>query len=269
MEKNNRDKLFRMAVTQEELLRCAELFEAVGYDAYDARASLCEVDTPHTPHKSIFAYLSGAVKKLIIVGGLAALLSSCTAKWGNVQPAYNIKQQHATVRVEGGGKIGKNADWYAFTDIDGTRKDNFDLDSAYVEARANYHIAEGKAGTLAAAAEVNDGTGMEGLLRLGLTYRTEPWSGGFVQVKVFPTAVGNQNAQQISLFVSQDLGDKLTAMITTDYSLNEWKPTLLYIEPEVDIKFNQNGALFIQGRGILVPGESMSINPIVGVKYGF
>src|SRR3989344_4937924 len=212
--------------------------------------------------------MKNVVKALIAAIGLSA----CVAPQNNslsVLPAYNIKQQHATVRVEASPEPAERIKLYSFIDADATKEKPVDFENMYGEVRLSYSLG-GLAEvltSLSAAAEYNGGNGLDDTVRFGPMFGKELWKGNFTAAKFFPVEVTEEKGMQVCFYVSQDIGDRVTASLLGEYNL---KPKELYGEAEVGVKITDNISAVGQAR-ILVPhkGSDTDVAPVVGVKYGF
>ena len=75
--------------------------------------------------------------KKIIAGAIVMVAlknAPAHADFANIQPAYNIKANHATVRVETGADINKRLKFYGFADANATKERKLDFKNLYGEA---------------------------------------------------------------------------------------------------------------------------------------
>ncbi|GAG26291.1 unnamed protein product, partial [marine sediment metagenome] len=170
------------------------------------------------------------IKKIIAGAALMLTLKGTPAladSWASIQPAYNVKANHATMRVETGADINNRLKFYGFADADAAEERKLDFDNFYGEARLGYEIKD----NLDLAVEVNEGNNMKPLLRYGLIARPKLGKNNFTQLKLLDADVG----AQLGLFTTQKLTDKLDATLVMDYNFDG---KTAFIEPELKYKLD-------------------------------
>ncbi|HLC20361.1 MAG TPA: hypothetical protein VJK72_05545 [Candidatus Nanoarchaeia archaeon] len=208
------------------------------------------------------------MKKTLLAITLA--LSACAAPQKNnlnVLPAYNVKNEHATIRIEGSSEPVKRLKLYSFADIDATKEKPIDFENWYGEVRLGYSlgdVAKALEG-LSAIAEYNGGNGLEDTVRFGPQWSSSLWKGNFISAKFFPFDIANKE-MQAGLFVSQGIG-KVTTSLLGEYN---FEPKTLYSEAEFAVKLTDRISAVAQARAFIpAKASDTEIAPIVGVRYGF
>ncbi len=208
-----------------------------------------------------------AIAKTIAGAGLLALLArpAAAGSWGNVQPAYDAKDRHATVRVEGGADLSDKVNVYGFADLDATGEKPFDLTGVYAEGRIARSLGDvsRKLKDVSAAVEYNGGTGGGGTMRLGAIYKPDLGEGQTLIVKAFPVGT-NGAGPQASVFRQGRISQAWSGSVLVDYNV---KPGTLYSELELDRKVGNGIEAFAQVRLSTGHGAG-SPTPIIGIKYG-
>lgn len=178
--------------------------------------------------------------------------------WFNVQPAYNVSAEHATVRIEGGAEHGK---WklYAFSDIDATPAQPTDLENVYIEARAARTIASGRHGTLRGMVELDAGTGFEDFVRVGASW---DHPSGNLNVRALPFDTGSKGPQ-LGVYALQKLTDRASVSGLVEYN---FEPGTAYSEVEFALRVRDSLDAFVQARSS-GPLDDLSAAPVIGLKY--
>jgi len=213
------------------------------------------------------------LKSLIGSVAVALALSGCAAPKGNslsVFPAYNAKQKHATVRVEGMSEPVERVKVYSFLDADAPKEKPADFENAYAEARLGYSLGgiDDALVPLSVVAEYNGGNGVEDTVRFGAVFAKSLWKGNFTLAKVYPVESSGHKGMQCGIFVSQDITDRIGVSGLIEYN---FKPRTVYGEAEIGIKLTDRLSAVGQVRAF-VPTEKpdeKDIAPIVGVRYSF
>lgn len=200
--------------------------------------------------------ITGAVLGTIV---LAASPASAENEWANVQPAWDINNGNATIRVEAGADITERLKAYGFADAYAS---GLDFNSLYGEFRLAYDVSKetGVKG-LKLAAEYNGGTDVSGKTRLGFAYVPQLGTGNFTQIKLFPANIGGENDPQISLFTEQKIDDSLKLNFLIDHAL---KTGSSYVEAGAEVNVLDGMSIFMQLRG-----NPDKLDPFVGMKYEF
>ena len=176
----------------------------------------------------------------------------------NIQPAYNLSQNSATIRLEGSSKLTDKVKCYGFTDVDAV-EDSADLENFYAEARLSYSIND----ILALAAEYNGGNNLEDTVRLGFVVTPKTFKGNFTMFKFYPYETNGSKGPQVCFFTSQELTDKIIACLTVDYNIDL---ETISIEPELDYKVNERLTAFLQGRRFGPIDNNIDFALLIGVK---
>ena len=210
-------------------------------------------------------------KKVITKMIISSLLCAATASaggWANMQPAYNTREDHATVRVEGGTKLAEHVNMYAFMDLDTTKADPFNFESIYAETRLKLGLdgLEKRLKSFELAAEYNGSTGGKDTVRFGLLYTPHVGKGNFTQFKLLPFETSGEKGAHVGVYSSQTLGKRLTLSALAEYNL---RPRAIYFEGEANIKMTQPAALLLQARGFGKIDGKIDVAPVIGLKYTF
>jgi hypothetical protein len=209
--------------------------------------------------------LKGKMRKAIMGLALLTELSTPDIKaegWANIQPAYDTKAKHATVKLEGGTKIADNVSTYGFLHLDATKEKPTDLENFYGELRTAYSVTD----ILGLAAEYNGGNGTEDTIRLGITITPNLGKNNFTMLKFFPYETSEKKGPQWGLFTSQKLTDRIGASLLLDYNTNN---RTLYVEPQISVELTKKLTGFLQGRHFGSIDDKIELAPIIGLKYDF
>jgi hypothetical protein len=198
---------------------------------------------------------------IALVCALAAI--SCKPEsWSNIQPAYKPRQNTPTVRVEGGSKLADRVSFYSFMDMDPVQDNSADMESFYGEARVAYALND----VWALAVEYDTGNNCDDLARAGVVITPKTWKGNFTMFKIYPWETSRGKGPQVCLYSSQQLTDKISAIITAEYNTDS---RTLYLEPELRYTPDKRYFIFLQGRHFGSIDDRIDLAPVAGVGCNF
>lgn len=199
-----------------------------------------------------------------------AVPSVASAGWMNVQPAQNLKQDHAVMRLEGGADLSKRLNLYAFGDFSASKEKPKDFESFYAEARLGYSLSKlsEKLKGLEVAVEYNGGSDMKDLVRCGLVFKPELDKKTFALLKYLPKESTGEKGAQASLYAEREIFNRVFGSVLIDYNL---KPKTVLGEFEANVKLTDKLKVFGQARGFNKAKDlrKTQFEPVVGIKYNF
>lgn len=211
--------------------------------------------------------IKGKIKK--ILAGLAfmstiyaSLPAAAENAWANIQPGYNIKDKHPTVRLESGSDITDKLGLYAYMDLDSTKDKPSDFESYFGAVRLTQRLNN----LLGLVGEYEGGNDCEDTVRIGAAITPKLGKGNFTVLRLFPYETSREKGPQVALFVSQKFTDKLTSSLLACYDID---PKNLYLEPELDLALTKDITLFLQGRSFGEAKKTPDMATVAGIKYNF
>ena len=209
------------------------------------------------------------VKKAVAsIGAVLIATQAIAGNWANVRPAYDMHDQHATVRFEGGSNLTDKLSIYGIVDLDATKQRPLDFEGFSGKMRSIYSLGNlgMRLGTFGVSAEGEFNSGSSDKLRLGLTWNPSLGKGNFTQLRLYTGTANGINDAQAVIYTSQTIMDRFTPNLLVIYNL---KQGTMYAEPELDIKAAKKLEVMLQGRIFGALGKKMDVKPVVGLKYSF
>lgn len=150
------------------------------------------------------------------------LVSSATAAWFEVQPAYYTDYAIGTARAEGGGSFNPSLSTYGFVDFYGQRDRKFYLSTYYGEVRfmQSLGFVDPSLQKWNLTFEANGGTDYDRIGRLGLVWNTSFGQGNAFALKLYPLATRDHDAQA-AFFISQAFTPEFSGFLVFDYGFGD------------------------------------------------
>ncbi len=167
----------------------------------------------------------------VLLGALAlANPAQAQEGWFNLQPAYNLKTESPTLRLEGGATLDKKFDVYGFLDLDSNKEGSADLDNYFGKLRFTYSLGDlsDKLENVGIAAEYTTASGMEDIIRPQLTYKTSLFKDNSTTFRFSPCDINGEGGPALNLFSYQQINKDIN---------NVW-PTLLITRGKFSYIFN-------------------------------
>ncbi len=207
----------------------------------------------------------------VLLGALAlANPAQAQEGWFNLQPAYNLKTESPTLRLEGGATLDKKFDVYGFLDLDSNKEGSADLDNYFGKLRFTYSLGDlsDKLENVGIAAEYTTASGMEDIIRPQLTYKTSLFKDNSTTFRFSPCDINGEGGPALNLFSYQQINKDISVQLLADYNLES---QTAYIEPEIDYKISEKASLFLQGRSFGELNQDLITNmtPVIGIKIKF
>jgi hypothetical protein len=169
--------------------------------------------------------------KLAVGAGLLATLGCAGTRdhtWMNLRPGYDVKNDKVTLRFEGRRKIIDQFSIYGKADvnaIDRSKDEGSDFEEFRGRAQANYTFGDAhkKLEKIGVALEYDGGSGIEDVVKGGITFTPFTGNQNYLQLKAFPFSSSDDRGRSIGVQAKQILTDKFDLDFETDYDFDEKK----------------------------------------------